>query len=220
MEPAVLRHKGFVDSYIGDAILALFEGAPGDAVAAGVDMLRRLSDYNAARAARGRRAVRIGIGVNTGTLTLGTIGGPQRIKCGVIGDPVNLGARIETATKQYGVAFLVGEESVAGLDARFALREVDRVKVRGRLRPVTLFEVFDADPEPLRDAKREALPAWREALGAWREGEIPAADDAFARCARWIPDDPVLALRRARCARVLAGARSNPWTDVVELTEK
>ena len=89
MEPAIVARGGFVDSYIGDAIMALFEVAPASAVGAAVDMHRQLRPLNAQRVARGLRPIHIGVGLNTGELTLGTIGGPQRIKCGVIGVATN-----------------------------------------------------------------------------------------------------------------------------------
>ena len=115
MEPAILSHGGFVDSYIGDAIMALFAVGADAALRASIDMLRNLHKYNLVRLARGAREIRIGIGLNTGVVTLGTIGGPQRIKCGVIGDAVNLGARVESLSKGYGVSLIRSSHTVARL---------------------------------------------------------------------------------------------------------
>jgi predicted ATPase/class 3 adenylate cyclase len=222
MEPAILSRGGFVDSYAGDAIMALFRGAPADALGGAVEMLRRLETYNAGRARRGQPHVRIGIGVNTGMLTLGTIGGPQRIKCGVIGDPVNLASRIESATKHYGVPLLVGESTRAGLGAgaTFQLREVDRVRVLGRQTPTTLYEVYDADPAPLRERKRAAEDTWREALAAYRIGALARAEGAFERCRAQLPDDPVVALRLERCRKKRATPSETAWDDVEDLALK
>lgn len=220
MEPAILDQGGFVDSYIGDAIMALFDGAPEAAVVAGVGMLARLGALNARRAAEGRRPIAIGVGLNTGELTLGTIGGPQRIKCGVIGDCVNLGARIESLTKHYNVALLIGDQTAAALPpGRFLLREVDRVRVVGRMAPVTLYEVFDADPEALRAAKADTLAAWHEALALHGAGRFTEALAAFDALAPRLADDPVFALRRARTARYL-DAPPSPFTGVEELEHK
>lgn len=222
MEPAILSRGGFVDSYLGDAIMALFPGAARDALAGAIEMLRRLAAYNTRRTKRGGTAVRIGVGVNTGMLTLGTIGGPQRIKCGVIGDPVNLASRIETATKRYGVPLLCGErtiESVASPGA-FLVREVDRVRVQGRVTPTTLYEVFDADPEPLREKKLAIAATWSEALEAYRRGDLGEATAAFDAVRKVLPDDPVATLRHARAVRRAAEPRRGPWDHVEELTEK
>src|SRR5262249_33824529 len=158
------------------------------------------ADLNRERAAAGLPPIRNGIGLNTGQLTLGTIGGPERIKCGVIGDPVNLAARIESLTKAYDVALLVGEDTVAPLSAREAhrLRPVDRVRVVGRTRPVTLYEIFDADPRA--DAKGESLGDWNEAWQLYFQRRFADADALFARCAARLPGDRPAANFRQRCA--------------------
>ncbi|MEZ4392167.1 MAG: AAA family ATPase [Polyangiales bacterium] len=221
MEPTILAQGGFVDSYIGDAIMALFDVAPERAVAAAVNMHRALAPLNAAREARGAKPLRIGVGLNTGELTLGTIGGPQRIKCGVIGDCVNLAARIESLTKRYGAGVLIGDRTLSQLpEGAFTTREVDRVRVVGRLAPVTLIEVLDADPEPLRAAKLRCGSDWAEALARYRDGELTAARDAFRRCLDAAPDDGAAALRLQRCEAHLAAPPQGPWTGVEELVEK
>jgi class 3 adenylate cyclase len=221
MEPAILGRGGFVDSYIGDAIMALFAVPPAEAVAAGVEMHRRLRPINAARAAAGQRTIRIGVGLNTGELTLGTIGGPQRIKCGVIGDCVNLAARIESLTKRYGAGLIVGERTHALLPPEaFLTRELDRVRVVGRLAPVTLYEVLDADDDVLRDAKRDALSEWATAVQSWRAGDVAEAAVHFRRCRDAAPDDAAAALRLARCERALREGPTAPWSDVEDLLEK
>jgi predicted ATPase/class 3 adenylate cyclase/tRNA A-37 threonylcarbamoyl transferase component Bud32 len=218
MEPAIVSHRGFVDSYVGDAIMALFEGGPRDAVAAGVRMLEALRDYDARRRARGERAVEIGIGINSGTLTLGTIGGQERIKCGVIGDCVNLASRVETATKYYRVPLLVGDAAVEALrGSSFLIREVDRVRVRGHRASITLHEVFDADPEPLREAKLATLEDWRAALGLYREGDLFGALELFRRVSAALPDDRVASLRSARCEELTRAPHAPSWSATLDL---
>ncbi|MEZ4411323.1 MAG: adenylate/guanylate cyclase domain-containing protein, partial [Polyangiales bacterium] len=221
LEPAVIAHGGFVDSYIGDAVMALFEGSCAEAVAAGVAMQRSLAPLNERRRARGRRPITMGVGLNTGELTLGTIGGPRRIKCGVIGDAVNLAARIESLTKSYGAAVLVGEATLAKVEpGRFSVREVDRVRVVGRLAPVTMYEVLDALPDARREAIERTLGDWREAVEAYREGRLEEALAGFGRCRAAVPDDPVIRLRHQRCERYLKARPKGEWSEVEELTHK
>lgn len=218
MEPAILNHKGFIDSYVGDAILALFAGGPLDAVAAGVRMLESLRDYDRRRRTRGARPIEIGIGINSGTLTLGTIGGQERIKCGVIGDCVNVAARIETATKHYRVPLLVGDAAIEALHASsFLVREVDRVRVKGHSGSVTLHEVFDADPEPLREAKLASLDDWRTALALYRRGDLLGALERFQRVCAALPDDRVAALRTARCEELVRAPQVPDWSATFDL---
>ncbi|MEZ4308958.1 MAG: AAA family ATPase [Polyangiaceae bacterium] len=222
MEPAILEEGGFVDSYVGDAILALFDVAPLRAVRAGVGMLVRLRRYNARRAERGLSTVRIGVGLNTGVLTLGTMGGPQRLKCGVIGDSVNLTARIEALTKRYGAPLLVSDDTMSRLPADHGLahREVDRVRVVGRQRPVTLYEVFEAEGDAVRGARAAAAEDWGLALRAYEARELSEAMERFRRVQALLPGDSVVALRMERCARYLESPPAADWDGVENLTRK
>lgn len=222
MEPAILRHGGFVDSYIGDAIMALFAVGADAALRASVDMLRNLDEYNGVRARSGLRPIRIGIGLNTGTVTLGTIGGPQRIKCGVIGDAVNLGARVESLSKSYGVSLILSDHTVHRLQnpGAFLLRELDRVRVVGRQAAVTLYESFDADPAPLRDRKQGAAEAWTAALRAYDARDFAGALSHFDACAGLLHDDVTWAKRRARCEQHLRQPPGADWSGIEELHQK
>src|SRR5262249_11593656 len=148
---------------------------------------RALAELNRDREARAKQAIRIGIGVNTGPLTLGTIGGGGRIKCGVIGDSVNLAARVEELTKTYEVPFLVSEHTMARLRTRLDAREVDRVRVVGKTEAVVLYEIFDADPAPLRDAKLAIDSLWTEARALYYSRDFAAAIRAFEACAAALP---------------------------------
>ncbi|TAJ84252.1 adenylate/guanylate cyclase domain-containing protein [Reyranella sp.] len=142
MGPVIAQHGGFIDKYIGDAIMALFEKAD-DGVRAGLAMLAILERFNATRQATGAEPIVIGIGLNTGSLMMGTIGERHRMDGTVISDAVNLAARLESLTKDYRVPLLVSQFTVDRLDdpETFALRPIDTVVVRGRTQPVAIFEV-------------------------------------------------------------------------------
>ena len=222
MEPAILANGGFVDSYIGDAIMALFDGPPDDAVAAGIGMLRALRAFNAERAAAGLAPLSMGVGINTGALMLGTIGGPNRIKCGVIGDPVNLAARIEGLTKQLGVPLLVGEETVRGLTRPGAvlLRPVGRVVLVGRSEPIEVHEVFDADPPAIRDAKAASLDRYRQACAAFYARAWADARDGFDAVLKSCPGDPAALSYLQRCDTLQADPPGPEWTGVLQVARK
>jgi len=222
MEPAILANGGFVDSYIGDAIMALFDGPPDDAVAAGVSMLRALREFNTERSAAGQAPLSIGVGINTGALMLGTIGGPNRIKCGVIGDPVNLAARIEGLTKQLGVPLLIGDETVSGLTrpGAFLLRPVGRVVLVGRSEPVVVHEVFDADPHSLRDAKAANLDRYTRACAAFYAREWREARAGFEAVLAACPEDSAARGYLRRCDALLADPPGTDWTGVLQMERK
>ncbi|MDE5112450.1 MAG: PAS domain S-box protein, partial [Trichodesmium sp. St7_bin2_1] len=153
MEPAILDNQGFIDKYIGDSIMALFSGDADNAVKAGISMLRRLNQYNQDRA--NSAPINISIGINTGLLMLGTVGGTNRMDGTVISDAVNLASRVERLTKNYGVSLLITQQTFARLTQvqDYAIRSIDTVQVKGKSQKVTIYEVFDADPPVVKEGK-------------------------------------------------------------------
>ena len=142
MGPVIRDHHGFIDKYIGDAIMALFANAD-DALQAGLAMLAALEGFNAERRATGLPPIEIGIGINTGSLMLGTIGEKHRMDGTVISDAVNLAARIEGLTKDYAAPMLISEFTYRELSnpEASAIRPVDVVVVKGKTRPVAIYAV-------------------------------------------------------------------------------
>ncbi len=199
VELPIVVSNGLLQDVRGDEVLAVFDGPPDDAVRAGLAMLRSLGDHNRERAARGAPELRVGIGVNTGPVAMGLVGGVNRMALSVIGDAVNLASRIESATKRYQSNLLVSEATVERLahPGEFAIRRMERVLVVNRRRPVTIYEVYDDDPPVLRDAKRAAQPAFDAAFAAYDAGDTVAARAAFRRCAGLLPGDEVAPLHLA-----------------------
>ncbi|WP_428663755.1 adenylate/guanylate cyclase domain-containing protein [Reyranella sp.] len=142
MGPVIRDHNGFIDKYIGDAIMALFANAD-DAVRAGLAMLGALDGFNEARRAAGLEPIAIGVGINTGLLMLGTIGEKDRMDGTVISDAVNLAARVESLTKEYGAPLLISEFTLQALadPKAYDIRPVDVVVVKGKTRPVGIYAV-------------------------------------------------------------------------------
>jgi class 3 adenylate cyclase len=159
ISPVIREHQGFIDKYIGDAIMALFSGGADNAVKAGIAMLNKLVEYNEHRMASGYKPIQIGIGINTGLLMLGTVGEPNRMDGTVISDAVNLASRTEGLTKNYGVSLLITHETFKRLrnPTDYAIRRIDEVKVKGKSEYVTIYEVFEADPPELKAAKLAML---------------------------------------------------------------
>jgi hypothetical protein len=185
-------------------------------------MLRALREFNTERSAAGQAPLSIGVGINTGALMLGTIGGPNRIKCGVIGDPVNLAARIEGLTKQLGVPLLIGDETVSGLTrpGAFLLRPVGRVVLVGRSEPVVVHEVFDADPPPFRDAKAANLDRYTRACAAFYAREWREARTGFEAVLAACPEDSAARGYLQRCDALLADPPGTDWTGVLQMGRK
>ncbi len=197
MEPCIRTHHGFIDKYIGDAIMALFSGDADDAVQAGIAMLKTLQDFNQNMG----NPISIGIGINTGVLMLGTIGGEHRMDSTVISDAVNLAARLEKLTREYGIMMLVSHNTFAQLrqPTPYCIRKIDRVKVKGKSELVTVYEVFDADPPDLRKAKFETLDLFATALSHYEARKFREATELFLRCTEQSPEDPVVKNYLEKC---------------------
>ena len=193
MEPSIATNNGFIDKYIGDAIMALFSGSPDDAVKAAISMLNLLADYNQTRGRPGRPQLRIGIGINTGSMMLGTVGGSSRMDGTVISDAVNVASRIEGLTKYYGVSLLISHNTFLRLHspASYNIRLIDRVKIKGKSELVSVFEVFDADPPEIRAGKLETKTTFESALMYYSVQDLKQAVQLFEDCLRRNPMDRV-----------------------------
>ncbi|TAD94072.1 MAG: GAF domain-containing protein, partial [Oscillatoriales cyanobacterium] len=201
MEPVINQNNGFIDKYIGDAIMALFNGDANNAVNAGIAMLNRLFEYNQNRANSGYAPIQIGIGINTGSLMLGTVGGPNRMDGTVISDAVNLASRVEGLTKNYGVSLLITQETYSRLEnpSKYAIRSLDTVKVKGKSEAVTVYEVFDCDRPEIKDGKLATLELFAEGLAIYSEGKFAEAGRLFAECWHQNQGDRVAKIYWERC---------------------
>lgn len=201
MEPAITENNGFIDKYIGDAIMALFVGSADDALKAGIAMLERLNDYNETRQRPERPAIKIGVGINTGVLMLGTVGGQNRMDGTVISDAVNLASRIEGLTKIYGTSLLITEYSYYKLKnpSKYHIREVDRVKVKGKSKGVTVYEVFDADLPEVKNLKIQTLADFEKGFKLYHENVLDEAHCCFERVLATNPTDQVARIYLERC---------------------
>jgi len=197
MTRAVLDSGGFLDKFIGDAVMAVF-GAPvpdarhpGQALACALRMHAALAEIAPALAALGVE-IEIGVGVNSGEMAVGNMGSHEHFNYTVMGDSVNLASRLEALTKTYGVFCLVGEATRAAAPPEFEFRELDLVRVKGKERPVAIFELC-AGPGRRIAAYLEP-ERFAAALTAWREGRFAEARVGFAAFAALNPGDAAAAL--------------------------
>lgn len=219
VEMPIIGYNGMIQDMRGDEIVAVFE-SEADAVRAGLGMLRSLHEHNQERKARGSVELRAGIGINTGTVGVGLVGGVNRMVLTIIGDAVNLAARIESTNKRYGSALLISDRTQSRIAhlAEFDTRRMEMVRVVNRRRAVTIYEVYDADSVELRDAKRAAQPAFDQAFALFDKGDVDGARAAFERCRTLLPDDPVAPLHLAHCDAIARG-ELDPGQEIVLLSK-
>jgi hemerythrin-like metal-binding protein len=205
MEPMIVPFRGLIDKYIGDAIMALFPEETDDAVCSALAMLERLDNYNKGRARAGYLPIRIGIGINTGIVMLGTVGGSGRMEGTVISDAVNLASRLEDMSKTFEVPLLISEHTLHSLvdPDKYNIRFLARNRVKGKQEAQSVFEVFDGDPPAMRAAKRRTRKRFEEAMAFYFVGDIFRARTRLVRCLEEVPDDKPAQLYLARCDEYL-----------------
>lgn len=201
MEPLIQQHGGFIDKYIGDAIMALFPHSADDAVKGAIAMLNELQKYNSYREKKNLLPLRIGIGLHTGKLMLGTVGGFERMDGTAIGDAVNLSSRVESLTKTYGVSLLITDKTWKSLKNPLAydLRFVEKVRAKGKTKSVDLFEVFSADPPELRRLKIATKKKYQKAVFLFHQRLFSEAAALFQECLEYGEGDQVVCSYLDRC---------------------
>ncbi len=218
MGPVIRRHNGFIDKYIGDAIMALFDKGADDAVRGAIGMLQKLVEYNEGRKRAGYAPIGIGIGINTGTLRIGTIGEQRgRMEGTVISDAVNVAFRIEEMTKVYGASLLISDETFRNLEkpSKYRLRKIDRVKARGKTESVTIWEVFDCDPPDILNYKVDIGMIFEDARSLYQSRQFEEAHELFLDCLVRNPKDKTAALYKERCQLYMKMGADENWEGIV-----
>lgn len=221
--PCITRNGGFIDKFIGDAIMALFPGSrmgcADDALAGALAMLARLDEMNQASS---RAPLRIGIGIHCGPLTLGTIGFQSRMESTVIGDTVNLASRVESLTKMYGITVGVTEKTLSSLlvPGYFETRRVDTVQVKGKREAHTIHELINADPDPIREIKLRNLPRHEEALTLYAAARFGEAACLFEELGQTQREDRVIEIYLHRCREYQQNPPPSDWDGITRLDAK
>jgi two-component system sensor histidine kinase ChiS len=220
--PAIRRNNGFIDKYIGDAVMALFPRSSSDGVRAAIDMQKEVNIYNQQREKNGLFPIAIGIGLHAGNLMLGTIGERERMESTVIADAVNLASRLEGLTKVYGAGIIVSGAIIDRLDdpKKYNYRFVDRVTVKGKRNAVSVFEVYDTETEQSIVLKQQTAEVFQEALNFYYQQKFVAAQKVFQNILQINPDDRVAMLYFKRSRKYRMYGAPDGWSGVETSTEK
>jgi len=222
MEPVISRNHGFIDKYIGDSIMALFTGNVENAIDAAIEMRAALADFNLQRKLDNKLPVNSGIGIHTGNLMLGIVGGHGRMDSTVVSDAVNLASRVEGLTKIYGTSLIISQDTLIKLQdpGRYNYRFLDVVKVKGKKEAVYIFEVLDGEPEEVKRLKIETKPEFGRALQLYKNKEFDEASAILKRVYQLNPDDRGAELYIARCKNILEFGIPEAWDGVETLRDK
>ena len=208
MNRPIIEHQGFVDKFIGDAIMALFS-IPEDSknvealksVQAAIGMLGNVELFNQDREKEKKDPLRIGIGIHSGPVIIGTVGSEERMESTVTGDSVNLAARLEGLTKFYRSQILISQSTfeLIGTESSIEFRELDLVQVKGKEELVKIYEVCNGDPEPMREKKLNTLEIFYEGLETYRSKKWTQSISKFKECLKECPEDGAAEMFLERC---------------------
>ncbi|MBE0301762.1 adenylate/guanylate cyclase domain-containing protein [Leptospira interrogans] len=232
MEPVVQRHEGFVDKFMGDGILALFSGdgeitrshqtSADKAILAAIEMKKKVQTINAQAKDSHFRGLKIGIGINTGNLMLGTVGSRSRLDTTVIGDTVNVASRLESLTNLYRADILITKSTLSAMTIadNLAIREIDSVVVKGKTDPIIIYEIYEADEPLIRKLKDATLSLITRGIILYKVADFQEALINFEQALKIFPEDIVPILYRKRCQEYITSPPTGNWVGVQHLLEK
>ncbi|TGK03250.1 adenylate/guanylate cyclase domain-containing protein [Leptospira langatensis] len=228
-EDIIFKNAGFVDKYIGDAIMALFSdhseraekdnfNSADNALQSAIDMVRHVHSLNDGIGI----GADLGIGVNTGPLILGTVGSERRIDTTVVGDTVNLSSRVQSLSGFYKTKILVTHHTFLRLNllSEIRAREIDTVIVKGKTQPVILYEIFEADPPEMADQKDQTKSKLSEGITLYKAGQFKSAFSIFKELYKQNPSDNIVRLYAKRTKLVLNQLPSGDWDGIFRLHRK
>ena len=228
MVEAVFNHEGTLDKFIGDALMAVF-GAPLPlhenhawmAVESALDMRWRLAAFNQSRMMTNQPLIRIGIGISSGEVVAGNIGSRKRMDYTVIGDGVNLSARLESATKEYGCDIILSEYTYNLCRDRIWVRELDRIRVKGKNQAVSIYELIGKSDMPLNDNTKRFLDLYAAGRRAYLNRDFQQALSCFDQAYPLKPPtDQAVLLHLQRSRYYLKNPPPEWWDGIETLTTK
>lgn len=226
MVDAVFTYKGTLDKFIGDALMAVF-GAPLPlenhawmAVQSALDMRRRLAEFNQNRQSATQPPIRIGIGISSGEVVSGNIGSQKRMDYTVIGDGVDISSRLEGTTKEYGCDIILSEFTYQFCQDKIWVRELDRICVKGKTKPIRIYELISDRSQPLDAQTEDFINLYQTGREAYTNQDFQLALKKFAAAQQLRPHDQAIKVHLDRIHNYLNSPPPDNWDGVYVLTTK
>ncbi|TGN20195.1 7TM diverse intracellular signaling domain-containing protein [Leptospira idonii] len=215
--PAIAKHGGFIDKYIGDAIMALFPGGPVDAIRASIAMKKEVEEMS--RNLSGDFHLEAGFGIHHGSVMLGTVGESNRLDTTVIGDTVNLASRLEGLTKNFGIPILASDSVRKNISETGDLdfREIESVVVKGKTKPVVIYEILNADPQSIREAKNTSYPIFYQGIHQFKNRNFQNSLTLFEECVTACPEDNAAHYYIRKSKEYLENPPPDDWNGLLKL---
>ena len=191
MGPAIRKHNGFINQYLGDAIMAIFPRNAEDALLAAIEMQKEVQDLNKIRISNDQIPIQMGVGMHTGPLIMGITGDENRMDATTISDTVNIASRLESLTKHYSVNIILSDSSLKQIEQKegFHLRSLGLVQLKGKREAVEIHECFDSNTLPDMEKKLSTLAAFNEGVSFFLNKSFHEANLAFKKVVDTDPSD-------------------------------
>ena len=222
MGPIIRKHKGFVNQYLGDSIMAIFPGNATDALKAAVDMQKEVQEFNKTRQIKNKPPIQIGVGMHTGPLIMGITGDKDRMDACTISDTVNTASRLESLTKHYKASIILSEASLDQIMQKenFHLRNLGLVQLKGKQESIRVHECFSDHPKQELQKKLDTLSMFNEAVSHYLARSFNLANIAFHEVLTANPGDRTAKFFFSKTKQIIDTGVSENLEGVVEMLEK
>ncbi len=222
MEPLARKHKGFIDKYIGDGIMAIYPEHPEDALLSAISMQSEVFSYNAYRKKEGLFPISIGVGIHTGNLILGIIGGEKRMDGTVISDSVNTASRLEGLTKIFGAGIIISDICVSSIQDKdqYALRYLGKIQVKGKAEYNKIYESMMSMNDTVLAKKIDLKLEFEKAVETYIEGDLKGAKILFLKLLELNPGDKAVQFYLSIISYYEKLGVPDQWLGTVEMDSK
>jgi class 3 adenylate cyclase len=222
MGPAIRRHNGFINQYLGDAIMAIFPRNAEDALLAAIEMQKEVQDLNKIRIANNQNPIQIGVGMHTGSLIMGITGDENRMDATTISDSVNIASRLESLTKHYSASIIISDSSLKQIEKKdnFHLRSLGLVQLKGKREAVEIHECFDSNMVPDLEKKLSTLTVFNEGVSLFLNKSFPEANIAFKKVLDTDPGDHTAKFFYRNTKKIIDEGVFENGAGIVEMHEK
>ena len=222
MGPAIRRNNGFINQYLGDAIMAIFPGNAADALSAAIEMQREVEEFNLVRSSLGQPPIQIGVGMHTGPLIMGITGDADRLDATTISDTVNTSSRLEGLTKYYKAGIILSGSCLEQIKdkGKFHLRYIGMVQLKGKQQPVKIHECFSGNAKEDIFKKQKTLDTFNEGINNYLNRSFETAVQSFLSVAEEHPEDRTAEFFLTNAKQYLQKGVPENWSGILEMTSK
>ena len=222
MGPVIRRHNGFINQYLGDAIMAIFPGNASEALSAAIEMQKKVEELNSLRKEKNQSPIRIGVGMHTGPLIMGITGDADRMDATTISDTVNTASRLETLTKHYKSSIILSDACLKQMPEKenFHLRYLGLVQLKGKHESLHIHECFSANSTEEINKKQNTLSAFNEGINQYLNSSFDTAVKSFQAITEIHPEDQTAVFFLDTAKKYLQNGNAQTRTGVIEMLSK